>query len=481
MTPPDRPALYLTLDQGGHASRALVFDHRGHVVARALRDVRVATPQPDRVEQDPDELADSLRHVILDVHHTLGARITHLAAAALATQRSSIVCWDRHSGEALSPVLSWQDRRAHDWLETFIPQTAAIHRRTGLVLSSHYGVSKLRWCLDHLPRVAQAAREKRLVFGPLASFLVFRLTAERRLLCDPANAQRTLLLNLQRLDWDDSLLQQFGLSRELLPDVVPTRFDYGHLAVGPSLPLAIVNGDQSAALFAFGSPRTDTAYVNLGTGAFVQSVSPQRPEDPAPLLAGIVLEDGSDRVYVTEGTVNGAGAALAWAGHRLGITDLDESLAGWLDAGSEIPLFLNGVSGLGSPFWIADFESRFVGDGKPWQQAVAVAESVVFLIQVNLEALGKCQTPPERIVASGGLASFDGLCQRLADLSGLPLHRPAEHEATARGLAWLLAGLPRHWPPAGAETTFQPHPNTSLQQRYRRWRAAMQEALTGRD
>jgi len=475
---PDTPGpLFLALDQGGHASRALVFDSRGATVARALCEVHDFHPKPDWVEQDPDELVASLTDVVREVEHALGDRAKHIVAAGLATQRSSIVCWDRITGEALSPVLSWQDRRAQDWLARFAPQAEVIHDTTGLMLSPHYGASKLRWCLDHLPRVTAAAADKRLAMGPLASFLVFRLTEERSLLCDPANAARTLLLNLERLDWDDGLLHCFGLARDTLPQVVPNRFAYGRLACGERCPLTLVNGDQSAALFAYGTPQPETAYLNMGTGAFVQRCSDAVRAPHPRLLSGIVLQDNDEAVYVQEGTVNGAGSALAWWARETGIDDLESRLPGWLEQVHEPPLFLNGIGGLGAPFWVANFESRFIGSGETWQKAVAVAESIVFLIQANLDELRSKPVPLKQILASGGLTHSDALCQRICDLAGLPLYRPVEHEATARGLAWLLAGKPRDWPETRPGTKFRPRANPALQARYVRWKSAMTAAL----
>jgi len=473
MPPDGRGPLYLALDQGGHASRALVFDEKGRTLARSLREVRAFHPQPDWVEQDPEELVASLDAVTSEVLRELGDTAARIESAGLATQRSSIVCWDRITGAALSPVLSWQDRRAHEWLARFAPHAEAVHQTTGLMLSAHYGASKLRWCLDHLPKVAQAAADKRLAFGPLASFLVFRLTEERTLAVDPANAARTLLYGLDTFDWNDGLLHLFGIERALLPACVPTRFDYGRLAAGRRIPLQIVTGDQSAALFAFGAPHANSGYLNIGTGAFVQRTAGHYPGYQPRLLTGVVLRDADETVYVLEGTVNGAGAALAWVAAELGLDDLEEQLPEWLTRAAEPPLFLNGIGGLGAPFWVADFVSRFEGEGEPWQQAVAVAESVVFLIQANLELFQQLVSPLERLIASGGLTAYDGLCQRLADLSGLPVYRPVEHEATARGTAWLLAGKPADWPEPEHGVWFKPQPNGVLRERYRSWRQAM--------
>ena len=469
--------LYLCIDQGGHASRALVFDGCGVLQAGALREVAVHSPQPDWVEQDPEELVASLKAVIAEAVEALGQRADAIAGAGIATQRSSIVCWDRHSGEALSPVLSWQDRRAQAWLGRFAARAGEIHQRTGLRLSAHYGASKLRWCLEHLPAVAGAARTRRLAMGPLASFLLFRLLAENPLLADPANAARTLLWNIRTLNWDPELLELFGAASETLPRCVPTRYPFGTLSVNEHrIPLTIATGDQSAALFSLGAPQPGTAYINLGTGAFIQRVFNQAPE-AAGLLTGVVYRDADRAVLVLEGTVNGAGAALQWAEREWGLENIQAHLPEWLASAGDMPLFLNGVGGLGAPFWSAEFGSRLVGNGEPWQKAVAVVESIVFLLQTNLELMQKLPPAPARLVVSGGLARYDGLCQRLSDLSGLALYRPAEHEATARGTAYLLAGFPGDWPEEKPGTPFAPKQNTGLRQRYQRWRAEMQRAL----
>jgi glycerol kinase len=473
---PDTPVLYLCIDQGGHASRAMVIDHTGAVIARAERPVATQCPQRDWVEHDPEKLLASVRDAIGAAVTSLGARAHDLVAAGLATQRSTLVCWDKETGAALSPVISWQDRRAHAWLAQFTARRSDVHARTGLMLSAHYGASKLRWCLDHLTSVHDAAEKGTLACGPLASFLLFRLLAERPLLVDPSNAGRMLLWNLASRDWDPVLLDLFGIERRLLPLCVPTRHDYGTLRIGNSpVPLTILNGDQSAALFAFGLPDPHTAYVNMGTGAFVLRAGAQRL-DATRLLSSIANADDGYASHVLEGTVNGAGAALAWAGETLGLADVESSLDGWLEREGDPPLFLNGISGLGAPFWVADFPSRFTAEAEPWQKVVAVAESILFLLQANLDEFARAGVVFRRIIATGGLAQSAALCQRLADLSGLPVHRPAEHEATARGLAFLLAGQPGEWPqPSG--TDFTPQANVRLRERYARWRAALDAAI----
>jgi len=454
-----------------------VFDGRGVLQASSLREVGVHAPLPDRVEQDPEELVASLRTVIAEAVASLGNRADQIVSAGIATQRSSIVCWDRRTGVALSPVISWQDRRAHEWLDRFSAHASEVHRRTGLRLSAHYGASKLHWCLEHLPAVTAAQREAGLAMGPLASFLLFRLLEEKPLLADPANAARTLLWNIRVMDWDPWLLELFGVPRDPLPRCVSTRHRFGTLLVNERrIPLTVVTGDQSAALFSLGAPPPQVAYINMGTGAFIQRVFHQEPEADG-LLTGMVYRDADRAVFVLEGTVNGAGAALQWAEREWGLENIEARLPEWLARAGDIPLFLNGVGGLGAPFWSAEFVSRLVGGGEPWQKAVAVAESIVFLLGANFEIMQKFPSVPARIVATGGLARLDGLCQRLADLSGRPVHRPAEHEATARGTAYLLAGFPENWSEEKPGMWFTPQPNPLLKQRYSRWRAEMNNAL----
>lgn len=475
-------ALYLALDQGGHGSRAIVFDAQGQIQASASYAVAVQRMAGERVEQDPQELVDSLRRAAEDVVRSLGGRATQLASAGLATQRSSIVCWDRRNGRALSPVISWQDRRAHAWLDGLLADQGStvelIHRATGLYPNAHFGASKLRWCLDHLPEVAAAHADGQLVCGPLASFLAYRLVEERPILVDPANAGRTVLWNLHAGDWDSELLRRFAVPSSILPRGAPSLSAFGHIKLAHGdLPLRLVTGDQSAALFAHGLPNERTAVVNVGTGAFVQRRTHRLPADAGRLLRGVVYQDSTQTDFVVEGTVNGAGSALkAWAAQQ-GIDEAAMPLDEWLAATLTPPLFINGVSGLGSPDWLATLPSRFVGEGEGSAQAVAIAESIVFLLQRNLEAMRAVLAPPTHIQISGGLSRVDGLCQRLADLAQCPVVRPAEVEASARGVAFLLAGRPSVWPAPGPDDRFTPRAYEALHDRYRRWTAAMNAAI----
>jgi glycerol kinase len=471
------PALFLALDQGGHASRAIVFDDRGQLLAQALAPIATRRTAAGHIEHDPEEIIDSLRAAIGDVTQGIVEKGA-ITAAGLATQRSSIVCWNRETGAALSPVISWQDRRNAAFVETLRQHAEEIHARTGLVLSPHYGASKLRWCLQHIPKVASAADAGRLAFGPLSSFILFRLLAERPLVVDPANASRTQLWSPATRAWEPRLLEWFGISAEPLPQPVPSRHYFGTLKLGErSVPLSVCTGDQSAVPFAFGPARLDTAYVNIGTGAFIQC--PLERAIVAPLLlSSVVWSDPRKVTYALEGTVNGAASALEWFAEREGIKieRLLAALPRRFGSESKPPLFLNGVSGLGSPFWVPGFESRFDGRGTVAEEFLAVLESILFLIRVNLDEMQQHRARLTQITVTGGLAASDFLCQSLANLTGLPVTRYAEHEATARGLAFLLADEPRHWP-AGGQEVFKPELDTALLERFFAWLKALRRAI----
>jgi glycerol kinase len=474
--------LILAIDQGTHASRALVLDARGRIVAAGEQEISLAHPQPEWAEQDGEEIVASMFTAIERATAPLGARRAEVAVAGLSSQRASCVCWDRRDARPLSPVFSWQDRRAHAWIASLEPAHGeAVHRKTGLYLSPHYGASKLRWALDHLPAVGAAAKAGTLAWGPLASFLVFRLLKERPLAADPQCAARTQLWNLAARDWDPELLALFGLPQGFLPRSVPTCRAWGTLDLpGPALPLTAVNGDQSAAVFAFGWPEPDSAYVNIGTSAFVQRALEHAPGHVPRQLTGIILDDGRDTVWMVEGNVNGAGTALEWLRTGLGIEDALAQLPRWLDASErsadEPPLFLNGIAGLGGPFWQAEFASRFVGEGEPWQKAVAVIESIAFLLQANIDHMAAWVPPARRMRVSGGVSRLDGLCRRLASVSGLPVLRRDDPEASARGIAFLAAGRPAEWASAGEEDRFEPAASPALAARYRSWRELMKQA-----
>ena len=468
---------YLAIDQGGHASRAIVFDQNANIICQSECDIDTQTPQPDWVEHDPEQLISATFQAIQTCLQKLGSDKKYLKAAGLATQRSSIACWNRHNGAALSAIISWQDRRQADWLQQFEDSSELIHTKTGLFLSPHYGASKLRWCLDNISTVKQAQQNNQLVIGPMASFLAFHLIRQRPLLADPANASRTLLWNIKTQDWDETLLKLFGINKDILPPCQPSSGNFGQLDIDElNIPMTVITGDQSAALFAWGRPTPQTAYLNIGTGAFIQRPLTEM-QTSEKLLTSLAYIDDTYHCYSLEGTVNGAARALQWYAQQHAIKDIEMQVEDCLTNPTTPPLFINTIAGLGSPDWQAQIEPQFIGDGDLNAKLLAVIESICFLIQRNLDEMTRTNTKPESIIISGGLSKLNGLCQLVADLSDIKLIRPQEHEATATGLAYLIAALPLNWPGFKNTKIFTPGDNQAIKQRYQQWSITLDKII----
>jgi glycerol kinase len=472
----DKPWV-LALDQGGHASRALVFAEDGSETARAEMPIATQYPLPGWVEHDPAALLASITTCLRLIGESLGADARRIGVAALATQRSSLLCWSRKDGAALSPVLSWQDVRGAQLLDELAPDLADIHAITGLRLSPHYGASKLRWCLAELPEVRAAAENGDLAGGPLASWLTFALSGGRCFAVDPCNASRSLLWDVHTRDWSPRLLEAFAIPRTMLPHCQPNRSAWASLRVGDcQVPLTLVTGDQSAVPYAFETPSAGEAFLTLGTGAFVQQIEGAVPTPAAGLLNSVIRQDGDIIQYALEGTVNGAGAALTWLANSEQVAEADilASLPAWLATTPEPPLFVNAIGGLAAPFWKSHAPSEFAGDSDLAGRAVAVIESIAFLVQANLEAMRDSGRPVRKLVVVGGLSRFDGLLERIAALADIPVYRATHGEATAYGAARLAnADLP----PLAAGTRFDPDAGLkpALESRYlrclKKWRA----------
>jgi len=471
---------FLGVDQGSNSSRAVLFDSRGDVVASASQKVSYSRRDNECVEYDADHLLDSVRNVIRQVLARAGARLAgDVSACGIATQRSTALAW-RADGKALSPALSWQDVRARSTLERLKHGEQEIMQLTGLPLTPYYSASKLSWLLNNADSVRQCAGDQ-LRLSPLVSYLLFHVLENAPYSVDFSNAQRTLLFDLETLDWSEQLCDRFGIDASRLPGCAPMVSDYGCLAES-GIPVRAVCGDQNAAMFGFGTPGSDAALVNIGSGAFVLRQL-ARFSGSSRQLTGIAYSDAQGVSYMREATINGAGNALSWAEQEWRTDHLAEKLPGWLTQIKEPPVFINAVGGLGTPWMRGGMPSYFLGDGdhSTADKAVAIIESIVFMIQINLELMAE-EAPLQRIRVSGGLSRLDGLCQRLSNLSGLEIERTVIAEATARGVAWLAAGCPKSWSESreeheGGIMLFIPQHDPALQARFRLFRSGVQQLL----
>jgi glycerol kinase len=468
--------LALTIDQGTHATRAMLIDTNGRIRFSSFADIGIYRKGKFRVEQDPEEILGTVRST-LQAAITGAKTLGDIVCAGFAVQRSSVVAWDRHSGQAITPVISWQDRRTTQWLQQLSDKSDMVKERTGLPLSPHYGGSKLRWMAAHNMNVKRAMKEKRLGWGPLGAYLIHHLLKASPYAVDHANAQRTQLWNFSTRTWDKTLLELFQIPPDSLPEPLPTCHNFGRLAAA-DIPVTVVTGDQNAAFFSLGRPKTGTVAVNVGTGAFLLAPTGTTPGRHPKLLSGLLNSSSGKTFYVMEGTVNGAGAAFSWAAKAWQMPDLVLRMPEFFQRPETPPIFINTVDGVGSPWWRADIVPFFSGTGTLSGRAVAVAESILFLIQTNLDTMRSAGLSVNRLRMTGGLSHLDGLCQRMADLSGFQIYRPADTEATVRGTAWLAFQRPRHWPKPGKGRIFNPQKNPALRERYKHFSRIMAEACS---
>jgi len=475
---------YLAIDQGTHASRACLFDEAGVLLREHTKNIRLTRISSTHIEQDANEIIDSVNEVVAKLLHELHPK-DKIAACGIAIQRSSVLAW-QSDGTAIGPVLSWQDTRGSQQLDQLREVESEIQQLSGLPLSAHYGASKLHYLQDEARTRGIATDMLRL--SPLISYLLFHILEEHPYIVDHTNAQRTQLFSIAELDWSARLVELFEVPLQTLPGCVPvlnrTSNAHGKLA-GTDIPVTAISGDQNAAIFDTGPLPSETALVNLGSGAFALSLLPHYQASKKQ-LSTIANSENSSVQYAREATINGAGSALEWLQKKYDITDLWQQLPAWLNTtGSNEtgapPIFINSIGGLGSPWWNNSIKPEFVVtelepmSPDPAARTVAVIESIIFMICNNLEIM-QSELTLNRLRVCGGLSQLDGLCQRLADLSALPVERLSSPEATARGIAWLAAGKPDGWSSENVEI-FKPEYNMPLCKRYSLFSAIMNDRI----
>ncbi|MFA6093186.1 MAG: FGGY family carbohydrate kinase [Elusimicrobiota bacterium] len=432
----------LALDQGSSSTRAIVFDERGRVAASSQKPVRIFRPEPGWAEHDPEELARSAEQTLDAALAGLPAK-TQVSGMGLSSQRSTVVFWDRRTGKSLGRAPSWQDNRAAAVLAPMLDMQSDVHSRTGLYLTPYYSASKIRWMLDNEPKVRRAADAGRLCAGPVATWLLWRLSRGEIFATDPTLAQRTLLFDIRRMDWDAELLRMFSIPREILPSVRPSACSWGTLRrKGRTFPVLAVLGDQQAAAFGQGADSEGAGVLNYGTGAFFLLHTGRSDRRVPGLLTTVALQRESSRSFFLEGTVHACGAAFDWLS-RLGFLSDVRKADKLCAASKERVWLLPAIGGLGTPRWDYRTAAACYGLSANTLSADVVraaAESIAFLVTdavataraAGLDASAGFQ-------ASGGVARMDYLLQFQADLLQRPVSRLGEREATALGAASLAA------------------------------------------
>jgi glycerol kinase len=414
----------LAIDQGTTGTTCLAVDDELRITGRGYRELPQHFPQPGWVEHDPDEIWAS----VTEAAREAGGAPT---VVAITNQRETTLLWDRATGKPVAPAIVWQDRRTAERCRALDPEL--IRRKTGLVPDPYFSATKLEWLLR------EHGSPGRLAFGTVDSFLVWRLTGGEQHVIDVTNASRTLLLNLETLDWDDELLALFGVSRDLLPRIVGSAESVGHGELnGRRVEIRGIAGDQQAALYGQGCHSPGEGKATYGTGSFVLVHTGSDASAPPDGLLKTAAADG----YALEGAVLTSGAAVQWLRDGLGIVESaaeTEALAASVaDTGGVH--FVPALTGLGSPWWDADARGLVTGLTRGTTRAHlarAALEAIAHQVADVVEALPE---PPRVLRADGGATANTFLMQFQADLLQAPVEVAAERETTALGAAALAAG-----------------------------------------
>ena len=442
----------LSLDQGTSSSRAIVFDRKGQICSMAQREFTQYFPKPGWVEHNPHEIWSSQASVIAEAIAAIDINGLNIAGIGITNQRETTIVWDRETEEPVYNAIVWQDRRTSEYCDSLKAEgkTEWIREKTGLIIDAYFSATKIKWILDNVPGARERAEKGKLMFGTVDTWLIWRLTRGEVHVTDPSNASRTMLFNIRTLQWDEELLKLFDIPASMMPEVRSSSEVYGATKTtifAHKVPIAGIAGDQQAALFGQMCVEPGSVKNTYGTGCFLLMNSGEKPiASKNNLLTTIAWKIGDKVNYALEGSIFVGGSVVQWLRDGLQFfksAEEIEDLAGSVpDNGGVylVPAFV----GLGAPHWDADARGLMIGLTRGTTRAHiarAALEGIAFQCAEVLDAMGRdARMPLKELRVDGGASRNNLLMQFQADLSGVPVIRPAITETTALGAAFL-AGL----------------------------------------
>ena len=482
-------------DQGTTSSRTIIFDQKGNIVAKSMKEFRQIYPKPGWVEHDPRDIVASQLSSYREALALAGITADEIAAVGIANQRETAIVWDRFTGKPVYNAIVWQCRRTSEMCEKLKPRYAKyVYERTGLNIDAYFSASKIRWILDNVPFARRRAEKGDLLFGTVDTYLIWYLTGGKVHATDYTNASRTMLYNIHTLEWDAGLCRLFNIPPSMLPAVLPSGADFGETdasVLGAALPIRAAVGDQQAALFGQLCVRAGEAKNTYGTGCFLlMNTGKQAVASQNGLITTLTASLGAPD-YALEGSVFVGGAVVQWLRDGLGLIDTAaETEAAALsveDTGgvTVVPAFV----GLGAPHW--DPECRGVICG------ITRGTTAAHIIRASLEAIAlqtfdivhameqDLRINLSRLCVDGGASANNFLMQFQADILGADVVRPAVMESTALGAAYL-AGLSCGYfkdidslrAEKGSAAVFMPHMSGAARaEKLRTWEQALSRTM----
>lgn len=442
----------LALDQGTTSSRAIVFDHNGHIKSVAQKEFTQYFPQPGWVEHNPNEIWSSQASVIAEAISAIDINGLDIAGIGITNQRETTIVWDIDTEEPIYNAIVWQDRRTSEYCDELKAQglTEKIHKKTGLIIDAYFSGTKIKWILDNVPGARKRAEMGKLRFGNVDSWLVWRLTRGEIHVTDVTNASRTMLFNIKDLKWDEELLKLLDIPMSMMPEVKSSSEIYGHTKTtifAHEVPISGIAGDQQAALFGQMCIEPGSIKNTYGTGCFVMLNTGSKPVlSKNNLLTTIAWKIGDKITYALEGSIYVGGSVVQWLRDGLGFITSSSEIE---DLASTVPdsggvYFVPALTGLAAPYWDQYARGTIIGITRGTTRAHiarAALDGIAFQTYDIAQAMAKdMDAPLMELKVDGGASRNNLLMQHQANLLGITVVRPKITETTALGAAYL-AGL----------------------------------------
>ena len=447
----------MALDAGTTSNRCILFNKKGEMCSVAQREFTQYFPQPGWVEHDADEIWASMLGVAVEAMNKIGASAEEIAAIGITNQRETAIVWDKNTGEPVYHAIVWQCRRTSEYCDSLKEKglTEEFRAKTGLVIDAYFSGTKVKWILDNVSGARERAENGELLFGTVETWLIWKLTKGAVHVTDYSNASRTMLFNINTLEWDEEILAEMNIPRCMLPEAKPSSYIYGYSDasfLGGSIPIAGAAGDQQAALFGQTCFTPGEAKNTYGTGCFLLMNTGEKPVFSNNGLVTTIAWGLDGKVtYALEGSIFVAGAAIQWLRDEMRFIDSSaesEMMAMKVEDTNGcyvVPAF----TGLGAPHWDQYARGTIVGLTRgvnKYHIIRATLDSIAY--QVN-DVLSAMKTDSgialSALKVDGGASANNFLMQTQADIIGAPVKRPQCVETTAMGAAYLAGLAVEYW------------------------------------
>ena len=429
---------FLSIDQGTTSSRAIIFNSNLEPVLDAQREYDLDYPNDGWVELNPQ---DVLETVLASLEQVLAEDID-IEACGITNQRETTIVWSKSSGKPIYPGIVWQDRRTHEFCNELKLKGIedSIKNKTGLVLDPYFSATKIKWILDNVEGAREKAENGDLLFGTVDSYLIYMLSKEKNHFTDVTNASRTLLFNINTMEWDNELLDLFEIPRSMMPEVLSCDGDFGLININSyKIPIKGVIGDQQAALVGQSCFKRGDMKSTYGTGCFLMV---NTEEDIMHIKEGLLTTIAyklEDKVhYAVEGSIYSSGNIIKWLRDKLQFFETAKESEKHINKNSDSNnvIFLPGFNGLGAPFWNSDIRGGFYGltqDSTVEDMVTASFNSISFQTKEITAILENYDIHTNKLLVDGGMVQNSKFCQMLADTLNKEINQPDNVESTALG------------------------------------------------